>query len=40
MASLVGSRVERKEDTRFLQGKGRYTAVSYTHMTLPTTSPV
>ena len=22
MASLVGSRVERKEDTRFLQGKG------------------
>ena len=26
MASLVGSRVERKEDTRFLQGKGRYTA--------------
>ena len=26
MASLVGSRVERKEDGRFLQGKGRYTA--------------
>ena len=36
MASLVGSRVERKEDGRFLQGKGRYT-VSYTHLTLPTT---
>ena len=26
MSCLVGSRVERKEDTRFLQGKGRYTA--------------
>ena len=26
MASLVGSRVERKEDKRFLTGKGRYTA--------------
>ena len=26
MASLVGSRVERKEDQRFLTGKGRYTA--------------
>jgi carbon-monoxide dehydrogenase large subunit len=26
MASLVGSRVERKEDARFLTGKGRYTA--------------
>ena len=26
MASLVGSRVERKEDKRFLNGKGRYTA--------------
>ena len=24
MASLVGSRVERKEDKRFLTGKGRY----------------
>ena len=27
MASLVGSRVERKEDKRFLTGKGRYTAI-------------
>ena len=26
MGSLVGSRVERKEDKRFLTGKGRYTA--------------
>ena len=26
MASLIGSRVERKEDKRFLTGKGRYTA--------------
>ena len=26
MASLVGSKVERKEDKRFLTGKGRYTA--------------
>ena len=26
MASLVGSRVEIKEDKRFLTGKGRYTA--------------
>ena len=26
MVSLVGSRVERKEDKRFLTGKGRYTA--------------
>jgi hypothetical protein len=26
MASLVGSRVERKEEKRFLTGKGRYTA--------------
>ena len=26
MASLVGSRVERKEDKRFLTGKGRYTS--------------
>ena len=26
MASLVGSRVERKEDKRLLTGKGRYTA--------------
>jgi len=24
MASLVGSRVERKEDKRFLTGKGKY----------------
>ena len=29
MASLVGSRVERKEDKRFLTGKGRYTADIY-----------
>ena len=27
MASLVGSRVERKEDKRFLTGKGRYTYI-------------
>ena len=26
MASLIGSRVERKEDKKFLTGKGRYTA--------------
>ena len=26
MPSLVGSKVERKEDKRFLTGKGRYTA--------------
>ena len=26
MGSLVGSRVERKEDKRFLTGKGRYTS--------------
>ena len=26
MASLVGSRVERKEDKRFLTGKGKYTS--------------
>ena len=25
-SSLIGSRVERKEDKRFLTGKGRYTA--------------
>ncbi len=35
MASLVGSRVERKEDKKFLTGKGRYTAdinfVNQTH---------
>ena len=32
MASLVGSRVERKEDKRFLTGKGRYTAdISLAH---------
>ena len=28
MASLVGSRVERKEDKRFLTGKGQYPAVN------------
>ena len=26
MASLIGSKIERKEDKRFLTGKGRYTA--------------
>ena len=26
MVSLVGSRVERKEDKRFITGKGRYTS--------------
>ena len=26
MASLIGSKVERKEDKKFLTGKGRYTA--------------
>ena len=26
MANLVGARVERKEDKKFLTGKGRYTA--------------
>ena len=26
MTSLIGSKVERKEDKRFLTGKGRYTA--------------
>ena len=26
MANLVGARIERKEDKRFLTGKGRYTA--------------
>ena len=26
MANLVGSRVERKEDKKFLTGKGKYTA--------------
>ena len=26
MANLVGSRIERKEDKKFLTGKGRYTA--------------
>ena len=26
MASLIGSKVERKEDKRFLTGKGQYTA--------------
>ena len=26
MASMIGSRVERKEDKKFLTGKGRYTA--------------
>ena len=26
MANLVGSRIERKEDKKFLTGKGKYTA--------------
>jgi carbon-monoxide dehydrogenase large subunit len=26
MANLVGSKIERKEDKRFLTGKGQYTA--------------
>ncbi len=26
MANLVGARIERKEDKKFLTGKGRYTA--------------
>ena len=34
MASLVGSRVERKEDKKFLTGKGRYTAdITLSHQT-------
>ena len=37
MASLVGSRVERKEDKRLLTGKGRYTAdinIAYVWLTM------
>ena len=26
MADLIGARIERKEDKKFLTGKGRYTA--------------
>jgi len=34
MASLIGSKVERKEDKKFLTGKGRYTAdINFTHQT-------
>ena len=34
MASLIGSKVERKEDKKFLTGKGRYTAdISLAHQT-------
>ena len=34
MASLVGSSVERKEDKKFLTGKGRYTAdITLAHQT-------
>ncbi|MBC8295282.1 MAG: xanthine dehydrogenase family protein molybdopterin-binding subunit, partial [Pelagibacterales bacterium] len=34
MASLVGSRVERKEDKKFLTGRGKYTAdVNFVHQT-------
>ena len=34
MASLIGSKVERKEDKKFLTGRGRYTAdISLAHQT-------
>ena len=34
MANLVGARIERKEDKKFLTGKGRYTAdISLAHQT-------
>ena len=34
MASLIGSRVERKEDKKFLTGRGRYTAdITLAHQT-------
>ena len=34
MASLVGSRVERKEDKKLLTGRGKYTAdVTFAHQT-------
>ncbi|MDC0052157.1 xanthine dehydrogenase family protein molybdopterin-binding subunit, partial [bacterium] len=34
MSSLIGSRVERKEDKKFLTGKGRYTAdINLVHQT-------
>ena len=34
MTSLVGSRVERKEDKKFLTGKGRYTSdINLVHQT-------
>ena len=34
MTSLIGSRVERKEDKKFLTGKGRYTAdINLAHQT-------
>ena len=34
MANLVGARIERKEDKKFLTGKGRYTAdINLTHQT-------
>ena len=34
MASLIGSKVERKEDKKFLTGRGRYTAdINLVHQT-------
>ena len=34
MANLVGARIERKEDKKFLTGKGRYTAdINLAHQT-------
>ena len=34
MANLIGARVERKEDKKFLTGKGRYTAdINLAHQT-------
>ena len=34
MANLIGSRIERKEDKKFLTGKGRYTAdINLAHQT-------
>ena len=34
MANLVGARIERKEDKKFLTGKGRYTAdINLVHQT-------
>ena len=33
--TFIGTPMERREDLRFLRGRGEY-AVSYTHLTLPT----